>query len=110
MTDAKLVAELRVCSFIVPYGSAISRRELVSGAAAAIERLIAERDALAARVERLTRLEWDDRTLMVGPMPFGTYWWASGGRTWRCEELDQEFATEAEACAAMEAAAREACK
>lgn len=156
MTDAELVAELRVCSRVVPYRS-ISRRELVSEAAAAIERLTAdrdeardrystavtevmkltekrdevvadnigwrvkfglmkaERDALAARVERLTRLEWDGPVMSLGAIQFGSIWngteeYETPG--WRAVLNSGDhvgvYATEAEARAALEAAAMEA--
>ncbi len=116
MTDADLVAELRVCSYVVPYGS-ISRRVLVSEAADAIERLTAERDVMAARVDRLTKMAWNSTgsQMSLGRLLFGVIWngteeYETPG--WRAVLNGGDhvgvYATEAEARAALEAAAREA--
>jgi hypothetical protein len=90
----------------------------------AIKRLTGELETLrrdfrtlAARVERLTRLRWEGHTLMVAAIQFGSIWNGTGQYStpgWRvvlsnCNHVGV-YPTETEARAALETAAREACK
>ena len=92
-------------------------RTLVTTSAEHAAALKTERDALAARVERLTQLRWDGHTLMVGAIQFGSIWNGTGQYPtpgWRailsnCDHVGV-YPTETEARAALETAAREACK
>ena len=81
---------------------------IVTAFASRLTWMTAERDALAERVARLTRMEWRGRTLMVGGRSFGAYWWRGPNAGWGCDGIAAKFANKDEARAALEAAAAEA--
>lgn len=126
MTDDEMMALLRDYGDLSDYTPSEQRTILVSlrkrltaeCVAGDLAKMAAERlDALAARVERLTKMEWNSTgsEMSLGAIQFGSIW---NGTTeyetpgWRAVRSNGDhvgvYATEAEARAALEAAAREA--